>query len=146
MKRQKFRASRSRERTEFRQGLRVENGTANRLLSLMVLMKLKSFRALRGRGGDEFTQGLRVENGTANRLLLSLMVLINLKSFRASRGRGEGDEFRQKLRVEKESSSFSHNLMKRQKFRASLDRGTTEFRRGLRVEKGNTNRLVSLMI
>ena len=36
---------------EFRQGLRVENGTTNRLLSLMILMKLKSFRASRGRGG-----------------------------------------------------------------------------------------------
>ena len=36
MKGQSFRAPRGREETEFRQGLRVENGTTNRLLSLII--------------------------------------------------------------------------------------------------------------
>ena len=75
MKCQKFRASRGRGKTEFRQGLRVENGTANRLLSLMVLIKRQKLPGFaREGGGTEFRRGLRVENGTANRLL-SLIIL-----------------------------------------------------------------------
>ena len=45
-----------------------------------------------------------------------------------------------------ESSSFSNDLMKRQSFRASRGRGGTEFRQGLRVENGTSNRLLSLII
>ena len=47
-----------------------------------------------------------------------------------------------------ESSSFSNNIMKRQSFRASGGggEGATEFRLGLRVENGTTNRLPSLII
>ena len=36
MKGQSFRAPRGREETEFRLGLRVEDGTTNRLLSLII--------------------------------------------------------------------------------------------------------------
>ena len=76
--------------------------------------------------------------------------LMKRKSFRALRGRGklysDEDYFRERYN---ESSCFSNNLMKCQSFRASRARmggGKTEFRRGLRVENGTTNRLLSLMI
>ena len=74
---------------EFRQGLRVENSTTNRLLSLMILMKLKSFSASRGRGEPEFRRGFIVENCTTNRPFFS-NGLMNRKSFRALRGSGGG--------------------------------------------------------
>ena len=49
-----------------------------------------------------------------------------------------------------ESSSFSNDLMYCKSFRASRAQmgggGGTEFRRGLKVENGTTNRLLSLMI
>ena len=58
MKRQSFRASRGRGKTEFRQGIRVENGKTNRLLSLIIneRSKLPRFarnqtRNTRGGGG-----------------------------------------------------------------------------------------------
>ena len=57
------------------------------------------------------------------------------KSFRASRGI--------KSRGYNEPSSFSDDLMKRKSFARE---GETEFRRGLRVDNGTTNRLLSLMI
>ena len=86
----KLRASRGRGRvTKLRQGIRVENGTTNRLLSL-ALMKRQSFRASRRRGREtEFRQGIRIVNGTTNRLLS--LALMKRQSFRASRGRGGGN-------------------------------------------------------
>ena len=51
MKGQSFRALRGREETEFRQGLRVENGTTNRLLSLTIKERSKLPRFARNGGG-----------------------------------------------------------------------------------------------
>ena len=53
MKRQSFRASRGRGKTEFRQGIRVENGKTNRLLSLIIneRSKLPRFARIGGGGG-----------------------------------------------------------------------------------------------
>ena len=143
--------------TEFRQGLWVEKGTMNRLLSKLaregdwiqiriksreirynesslfsnILMKRQSF-AWEG-GGTEFRQGLWVEKGTTNRLLSKL------------RFTREGDWIQIRIKSREirynESSLFSNILMKRQSF--AWEGGGTEFRQGLWVEKGTTNRLLS---
>ena len=109
-------------------------------------MKCRSFRALRGRGElnldeDYFRERYNESSSFSNDLM-------KRKSYRAWRGRGklnaDEDYFREQYN---ELSSFSNNLMKRRSFRASRWRGGgTEFRQGLRVENGTTNRLLSLMI
>ena len=116
MKRKSFRASRGREgggkgKTEFRWGLKVENGTTNRLLSLMISWNVKA-SALRagGGGGDWIRRGLRVENGTTNRLL-SLMISWNVKASSLRAGGGGGTEFRRGLRVENGTTNRLLSLM-----------------------------------
>ena len=87
--------------------------------------------------GRRKKKGKGVENGSTNR-----------QSFRASRREG-GTEFKFRIKGRErynESSSFSNNLMKRQNFAREGGGGGTEFRQWLRVEKGTTNRLLSLII
>ena len=69
MKHQSFHVLRGRGETEFRQGLRVENGTTNHLLSLIIALNNERSKLTRfaQEGGIEFRQLLRVENGTTNR-------------------------------------------------------------------------------
>ena len=143
MKRQSFaQEGRGGGGTEFRQGLRIENGTANRLLSLIILWNVKA--SARSAGVGNLNSDEDSEARTVIRIFNDLM---KRKSFRASRGmegklNSDEDYFRERYN---ESSSFSNDLMKIKNFRASRGRGEPEFRRGLRVENCTANRLLSLI-
>ena len=73
MKRKSFRASRGRGKNCIQTRIIFENGTTNRLVSLIIKLNVKASALRAGGGVTEFRQGLRVENGTTNRLL-SLMI------------------------------------------------------------------------
>ena len=140
MKRQSFAQEGRGGGTEFRQGLRIENGTANRLLSLIILWNVKASARSAGLGN------LNSEARTVIRIFNDLM---KHKSFRASRrmeGKLNSDEDYFRERYNK-SSSFSNDLMKIKKLQrfARQGGGEPEFRRGLRVENCTANRLLSLI-
>ena len=133
MKFKSFRASRGEGgEPEFRRGLRVENCTTNRLLSLMIEWNVKA-SALRAGGGGRTWIQTRIKSRELYNESSSFSndLMTRKSSFRALRGRGGGIILIQtRIKSRKrynESSSFSNDLwnLKSSALRAGRERGWT---------------------
>ena len=147
MKLKSFRASRGRGEPEFRRGLRVENSTTNRLLSLMIWWLVKA-SALCAGGGDNFNSDEDYFRKLYNESSSFSNDSWNLKSSRFARDGGTWIQTGIKSReLYNESSSFSNDLKKRKSFRALRGwGGIILIQTRIIFENGTTNRLLSLMI